>query len=121
MINALLLEKLPVRDPDQLVVASWGGGGVKGITLGKGRLVRDPATGRAVLSEFHYGAFERFRQKTGQLSDVFGFTIIDRAALSLRGRADAVKGMCVSGGYFKGLGVRPLIGRLLDELPPVCA
>jgi predicted permease len=116
LINAVLLEKLPVRDPDQLVIAGWSSSdGLKDIMMTNARTAPDPATGRTSTNVFHYGAFERFRGRAGQLSDVFGFTSISQAALSIRGRTDLVNGMCVSGGYYKGLGIRPLIGQLLDE------
>ncbi|RPI07876.1 MAG: FtsX-like permease family protein, partial [Acidobacteriales bacterium] len=43
------------------------------------------------------------------------FTSLNRAALSMYGRTDLVKGMLVSGNYYKGLGIRPLAGRLLND------
>ena len=116
LVNAALLEKLPVPEPERLVVANWShGGGRINTSMTNARTRQDPKSGVVLTNVFAYGAFERFRAHARQFSDVFAFTSLNRAALSLQGRTDLVKGMLVSGGYYRGLGVRSLVGRLLDE------
>jgi len=116
LVNAVLLEKLPVREPERLVVANWShGGGRINISMTNARTSRDPRSGVESMNAFAYGAFERFHAHARLFSDVFAFTTLNRAALSLQGQTDLVRGMLVSGGYYRGLGVRAAVGRLLDE------
>jgi predicted permease len=116
LVNAALLEKLPVPEPERLVVANWShGDGRINISMTNARTRQDSRSGVVSRNIFTYGAFERFRAHARQFSDVFAFTSLNRAALSLQGQTDLVKGMLVSGGYYRGLGVRALVGRLLDE------
>jgi hypothetical protein len=116
LVNATLLEKLPIADPDRLVVANWSyGGGRISISRTNARMAPDPKTGLMLHNVFTYGTFERFRAEARQFSEVFAFTSLNRGALRIGGRTDLVRGMLVSANYYKGLGVRPLAGRLLDE------
>jgi predicted permease len=116
LVNAALLEKLPVPEPERLVVANWSAaGGRMSISMTNARSAKDPKTGLELCNVFTYGAFERFRTQARQFSQIFAFTSLNRAALRIGGRTDLVKGMLVSGGYYKGLAIRPLAGRLLSE------
>lgn len=116
LVNAVVLEKLPVPEPEQLVVANWSyGGGRININMTNARSSRDPKSGLQLRNVFTYGSFERFQTQARQFSGLFAFTSLNRAALSLQGRTDLVKGMLVSGGYYGGLGVQPFAGRLLDQ------
>ncbi|HSW50641.1 MAG TPA: ABC transporter permease, partial [Bryobacteraceae bacterium] len=116
LVNAALLEKLPVPEPERLVVANWTyGGGRINIMQTNARSTRDPQTGVSLSNVFTYAAYERFHAQARQFSGLFAFTSLNRAALSLQGRTDLTKGMLVSGGYYRGLGVRPFVGRLLDD------
>ena len=116
LVNAALLEKLPVPDPERLVVADWSfaGRGLR-VMMTNARSRKDPKTGLQLTNVFTYDAFERFRTQARQFSEVFAFTSLNRAALRIEGRTDLVKGMLVSGSYYRGLGIRPLVGRLLSE------
>src|SRR5215211_2130804 len=74
VVDAVLLKKLPVKDPDQLVLlkASWnpekfGPGGFDGSNP------RDPATGLRVGTSFPVQTLTRLRQEQSVLSDVFAF------------------------------------------------
>jgi predicted permease len=116
LVNAALIEKLPVSDPDRLVVANWShGGGRINIFMTNASHAQDPKSGLNLSNVFQYGAFERFRTRTRKLSDIFAFTSPNRAALRTEGRTDLVRGMLVSGNYYKGLGIRTMAGRLLDQ------
>src|SRR6476661_831005 len=76
VVDAVLLKKLPVKDPDRLVLfkASWdrekfGPGGFNGSNR------RDPATGLTVGTSFPAQTLQRFREQTKDpqcaVSDVF--------------------------------------------------
>ena len=112
LVKAVLLEKLPVAAPDELVIAEWNGAGLSVRAMNARCGLID---GISRCNVFGYGLFERFQDQSSHFSDVFGFTTMRRAAVYARGRTELVQGMLVSGGYYKGFGIQPLIGRLLNE------
>src|SRR6476661_5327946 len=96
VVDAVLLKKLPVKDPDRLVLfnASWdrekfGPGSFNGSNR------RDPATGLTVGTSFPMQTFTRLRQEPGVLSDVFAFAPVD-INLNAGGQAEVVNGQAIS-------------------------
>ena len=115
VVDAVLLKKLPVKDPDQLVLlkASWDGekfgpGSYDGSNL------LDPATGLAVGTSFPMQTLTRLRQEQETLSDVFAFSPIE-INFNAGGQAEVVSAQVVSGNYYSALGVPALIGRTITE------
>jgi predicted permease len=115
LINQLMLEKLPVHRPDQLV--SFGeasGGGVEGtVAVGTGGL----------FSYEFYRQIEKQRDFFQEISASASFTL--PAGVLLRtgsaGPAGVAFFQMVSGNYFGVLGVRPSLGRMIlpsDEEAP---
>lgn len=102
VVNGMLLEKLPVPEPDRLISLEWSAKEVGGISASE-------------FTDFPNVFFDRIRTDAKELWHVFAFAGLRRVALTLEGRADSVDAMLVSGDYFGGLGVRPAIGRLLAE------
>ena len=115
LVDAVLLKKLPVKDPDSLVLfrATWNRerfspGGYNGSNQ------RDPSTGLTNGTSFPFQTFTRLRQETGALSDVFAFASID-LNLNAGGQAELVNGQVVSGNYYSTLGVPALLGRTISD------
>ena len=115
VVDAVLLKKLPVKDPDSLVLfkATWnpekfGPGGFDGANL------TDRATGLMTGTSFPMQAFARMRQEPGALSEVFGFGFVSMN-LNTGGQAEVVNGQVVSGNYYSALGVPALIGRTITD------
>ena len=115
VIDAVLLKKLAVKDPDQLVLfkASWdrekfGTGGFNGSNQ------RDPATGLTVGTSFPLQTLSRLRQEQAALSDVFAFGFVEMN-LNAGGQAEVVNGQVVSGNYYSALGVPAFIGRTITD------
>jgi predicted permease len=115
VIDAVLLKKLPVKDPDQLVLfrATWNRdkfrvGGYNGSNQ------QDPATGLTNGTSFPFQTFARLRQEKGALSDVFAFSGVD-LNLNTGGQAEVVSGQVVSGNYYSVLGVPALMGRVIND------
>jgi hypothetical protein len=113
VVDALLLRKLPVRNPDELVVFEWlrtPDSMVAGCS-GYGRL--GPSSGLGIRTSFSALTVERFREHSATLSDVFAF---DGSALNVVAdhQTDTASGLFVTANYFAGLGIPPLIGRTLS-------
>jgi predicted permease len=115
VVDAVLLKKLPVKDPDRLVLfkASWnrekfGPGGFNGSNQ------LDRTTGLTVGTSFPTETLTRLRQEQSVLSDVFAFAPLE-VNLNAGGQAEVVTGQVVSGNYYSALGVPALLGRPINE------
>ncbi|MBS1791426.1 MAG: ABC transporter permease [Acidobacteria bacterium] len=117
IVDAMLLKLLPVKEPERLVLfqsvvnENFSYGSYSGSTR------KDPETGKTIGTSFPYQSVQRMREeqkKQSALSDIFAF---GNASLNLLadGQADVVTGQMVTGNYHSGLGVRPLLGRLLTD------
>jgi macrolide transport system ATP-binding/permease protein len=98
LFDAVVLRQLPVREPERLVVASFGGVG--------------PAGPRYNYS-MPYPQFAQMRDRTTTLDGLFATNPFGRVNVTLRGEPDIADGLYVTGGYYDVLGIRPSLGRLL--------
>ncbi|HUR59863.1 MAG TPA: ABC transporter permease [Opitutaceae bacterium] len=118
-INSALLKPLPVRDPHELVLFEWvrgaqGGAPISGSWGDVGSSDLDPVTGRRGDRMFSLRAFERFREETATLTDVFAVAPFWGATVRVDDQVDRVQSnQLVSGNYFQALGVTVLLGRTL--------
>ncbi len=122
LVNSFLLQSLPVRDPDALVLLRTTDGK-------RGRMSRggennggaDPVTGRFISSSFSLLTFERLREQQGVLSDLFAFAPFSQVNVLVDGEPEtSVSAQLVSGTYYAGLGVFAVVGRTLttsDDTP----
>src|ERR1700754_1748208 len=76
VVDTVLLKKLPVKDPDRLVL--FNSVSNKQFTPGShnGTNRTDPATGLTTRSSFPYQAFVRMREERGACSDLTAFSAI---------------------------------------------
>jgi putative ABC transport system permease protein len=100
LVDQALYRRLPVRDPERLVLLSWNGTFV-GSGWGSGNLLPHPLfRDLKAQNQVFDGMFARFPTSVH---------------LAVDGAAEPVNADIVSGAYFQVLGVRPALGRLLDE------
>ena len=114
LVNGVLLKMLPVKDPSQLVLLSWASNGPAGWMALNGSTNRD-AAGRTISASFSEMQFERMRDQNQTLSDVFAFARVYQLNVSAGDQSDVASGQEVSGGFYKGLGVRAVLGRTLTD------
>jgi len=115
VVDAVLLKKLPVNNPDQLVLLKAGWNPEKfspGGFSGSNRFDRE--TGLNVGTSFPLQTYTRLRQEPGVLSDVFAFARVDMN-LNAGGQAEVVNGQAVSGNYYAALGVPAILGRTITD------
>jgi len=131
VMDAVLLRTLPVKDPSRLVLFEWTAGKTFRTNGRRGSFSQYlHPEGTRGGSIFRDDTYEKMLQAVrespgGPLSDLFAFAPIYDITAAAGGPAELVRGQAVSGGYFAGLGVRPIIGRgITDEddapgAPPV--
>jgi predicted permease len=96
LINALLVKKLPVRDPQSLLfIAKQAQGGV------------DPA--------FYYETYQRLCAEQPFFQELAAFGERVRMNVSIEGVAESAMGQLVSGNYYSVLGVPPAAGRVFTS------
>src|SRR5580658_6811192 len=96
LINQLLLQRLPVRNPEQLVMLA-----------GRGRHYGGN-NGRDKLS---YPMYQDIRDKNQVFSGMF-CTYRNEMSAAFEGRSELISGELVSGNYFRVLGTGAAIGRV---------
>ncbi len=110
LIDAVMLKKLPVNHPERLVLFKWD--------THKWPPHFSQTGGDSRLS-FSYPAFQQFRAQNRALSSVFAFVPLgfseQNVTVRLNGESTLAYGEMVTGEYFSGLGVTPLLGRTITE------
>ncbi len=119
VVDAVLLETLPVKEPDRLVLFEWQSGQPFRTSGMRGSFAPAPP-GMRGASVFRYEIFERLGQARAQaesdpLSDLFAFAPLYGVTAVVNEQAEVVRGQVVSGGYYAGLGVQPVLGRPLTD------
>ena len=100
LVDQALYRRLPVRNPEQLVLLSWNDGFVGG-GWGSGNLLSHPL-------------FRDLKAENKVFDGMFA-RHPTTALLSVEGPAEPVNAEIVSGSYFGVLGVGSALGRVLDE------
>jgi len=95
VMNVMLLEALPVQNPQELV-----------------EFVRADPRG-SLMTNLPPTIFEHLRSDSSALSGIFAFTS-DSRLLHSTSRSEPIAVHEVSGGFFPTLGVSPLLGRAID-------
>ena len=115
VVNSLLIENLPVENPDELVAFRWGGEESPGSgSMTYGYVAPDPTIG-PMSASFSRAAFEAFQRSNNTLSDLIAFAPGPRLNLIVDGRADIAESQYVSGSYYTSLGVNAIQGRTIVD------
>jgi predicted permease len=116
IVDAVLLKTLPVKNPSELVLFGWSGGTHTYVVGHSGDMAKDPYTGLTLGSSLSSPMFHRMLEQNQTLTDLFAFApIYTDVNLSVDNRAEIATGQLVSGGYYKGLGVSPIMGRIITD------
>ncbi len=101
LVDSLLLRSLPVREPDRLV-----------------QIQAFPVLTAGFKKPFHMfepSVFETVRAQDQIVSEVVGFSRLDRPTMAVDGAAEPAREVeHISANFFRDLGVTPLIGRTPD-------
>lgn len=122
LMESILMRSLPVADPESPVVLNWYSRppqdaskqwvhvvhGIQGVFWPGDR-------GALVSGIFPYRAYETLREENPVFSAVFGYFDGHKHNLAIRGQAMSAGTEYVTGEYFRGLGVSPAAGRLIES------
>jgi macrolide transport system ATP-binding/permease protein len=121
-MESILLRSLPVADPESLVVLNWHSrpprdGNKESVHVMHGiqGMAWPGDKGDMVLGIFPYGAFDTLREENRVFSTLFGYFNGQSRNLGVGGQAMSASTEYVTGEYFRGLGVSPAAGRLIDS------
>ena len=119
LINAVMLRPLPVRDPQRLVILKWSARqwpNTHGMNQWSGCPTKKAPGLQQLLPEgcsFSYTMFEQVRALNNIFSAVFAIVPSPQFGVSIDGHAGFANGEYVSGEFFRALGLRAAVGRLL--------
>ncbi len=110
LIDAVMLKNLPVKRPQELVLFKWDTHHWP---------PHFSQTGGDSRLSFSYPAFKQFSSHNEALASVFAFVPLgfneQNVTVTLNGEPTLANGEMVTGNYFSGLGVTPLLGRTITE------
>ena len=113
VVDAVLLKTLQVKEPERLALFEWRAGR-SFRTSGIGGM-----SGYEETSLFRHEVFTRMRQAQAApdspLSDLFAFAPLGELNAVVGQQAEVVSGQVVSGSYYAGLGVQPVLGRAITD------
>jgi len=117
LMRAVMLNTLPVRDPQRLVVLHWQGERwPKGLNQ-SGSGSPDLPSSLVGSRSLAFPLFRELRKENGAFASVFAFAPLgigrQSTTLAADGSAERIDGEMVSGDYFSGLGATPAAGRLI--------
>src|SRR6187431_1341954 len=99
LIDQILLRKLPVANPDELVML----------------FQRGPHNGSNMGSRMHsYPIYQDYQQKAEPLAEVLSRRLV-AASVSIDNQTERIIAEMVSGNYFSMLGVSPAVGRVFNS------
>jgi len=111
----MLLDRLNVPHPDELRLLAWSQPTNNGVVDSMWGWWDDGAGNTSVSTSFSYPVYEQLRKHNHSMEDVFAFKPLGEQTVTANGKPEALDAEMVSGNYFSALGVRPELGRAIDE------
>ncbi|HEX6163059.1 MAG TPA: ABC transporter permease, partial [Vicinamibacterales bacterium] len=113
-VNGLLLQTIPIRDPESLAVLKWSG---------RNNMVRSSSdygfsmqhNGQNVRSTFSNNVYQQLKAANQTMTDLIAGTSLESFNFASDGSSEIATSFGVSGNYFKVLGVSALLGRTIEE------
>jgi predicted permease len=112
LVDAAILKPLPVKDPDSLVIVEWTNEGFpEGVSNINGDF-NPISNGRFQVSSVGANLYRRLAREQTVFDSLMGVADADSTAIAVDSSpAEQVSLQYVSGNFFQGLGVTPVIGR----------
>ena len=119
-VDAVLLQSLPVKQPDRLIVFEWQAGRPFRVNGLSGTSNVSVPPGHRGFSLFRYDVFTHMTQARqlepdGPLTDLFAFGPLNQISARFADHAEVIDGQAVTGNYYAGLGLQPILGRAITD------
>src|SRR4026207_1066130 len=114
LVDAVLLKRLPVRDPAALIQLKWAAGDSFRVGY-SGNASRTELPGLRVATSFTYATFKQLQAQQRTMTDLFAFAPVEQLNVNVSGQSEIAGGLVVTGNYYSALGVPPLLGRTLTS------
>jgi predicted permease len=120
LVDTVLLQTLPVGEPEQLVLFQWEAGRPFRTNGMRGTFMPPSSPELRGASMFRHDIIEKLRQAqstdaSSPLQSLFAFGPLYELTAVVKEQAEVVNGQAVSGGYYAGLQVPPFVGRTISE------
>lgn len=109
-----LLDQLSVPHPEQLRLLWWSGP-ARGVVEAMWGWYDDDPSGGEMSTSFSYPVYQQLRRSNSAMEDLFAFKPLNGQTVSVNGHPEALDVEMVSGNYYSVLGVRPQLGRGIEE------
>ena len=110
LMEAALWKVIPLKNPEELRLFSWVSGPTRVMSGISGGLY-DTLSGGKTSTSFSYPVFLELQRQNDVFESVFGFNSTGRITAVIEGQPELVTGELVSGNFYAGAGVRPIVGR----------
>ena len=117
----MLLDKLAVPHPDELRLLEWSQPTGNGVVDDLWGWWDDRADKTSVSTSLSYPVYEQLRRQNQArnekqpLDELFAFKPLDGQTVTVNGKPEPLGAEMVSGNYFSALGVRPELGRAIEN------
>ncbi len=116
VVSTLLMTPLPVEAPEELAIVAWRHDGNPRVSQSGTTSYEDPASGAQYRSSFSYSLYRAMRSELPAGVDLFGFTFLRAASVSIGDQpAFLAGGALVDGRYFAALRPEMALGRPIAE------
>jgi predicted permease len=112
LMETAVWKSAAVRDPERLALFSWVSGPQALMNSSWGNWRRTMTGGRASTS-LSYPIYEMLRRQQQTFDTVFAFRPLGRVTAIVDGHAELVSVHLVSGNFYDGVGVAPIVGRAI--------
>jgi predicted permease len=110
----MLLDRLAVPHSEQLRLLEWTQPHDGVVESMWGWWDDSPGQGETSTS-FSYPVYQQLRKQSSAMESLFAFKPLDRQTVTVDGHAEPMQAEMVSGNYYSSLGVRPQLGRGIQE------
>jgi predicted permease len=119
-INALLLTRIPVKDPDSLVRLKWTGRNDMVTSSSDYGYSKPGPDGQNTRSTFSYPMYQQFLASNQTMSELLACAPFGRVNVVVDGQAEIARAFGSTGNYYRMLGVQARLGRTIlpdDDRP----
>jgi len=115
LAKQVMLDRLGVEHPEQLRLFGWSQNEKSGAVHWDWGIDVDTPTGKNIDTSFSYPIYQQLRRQNREMEDIFAFKDFGRTTATIDGQSETVEAGLVSGNYYKALGVKPELGRGIQD------